>query len=50
MPDGETHRLPRPRWAALSVVAACATVGLKFLAYRLTDSVGVLSDALESLR
>jgi cation diffusion facilitator family transporter len=47
--DGETHRLPHPRWAALSVAAACATVGLKFLAYRLTDSVGVLSDALESL-
>jgi len=55
-PDGRgdtsgasTSPLPRPRWALVSLAAACATVLLKFLAYRLTGSVGILSDALESL-
>jgi cation diffusion facilitator family transporter len=33
----------------LSVVAALVTLALKFTAYALTDSVGLLSDALESL-
>jgi cation diffusion facilitator family transporter len=33
----------------LSVVAAVVTIGLKFIAYQLTGSVGLLSDALESL-
>lgn len=33
----------------LSVLAALLTIGLKFLAYGLTRSVGLLSDALESL-
>lgn len=33
----------------LSILAALLTIGLKFLAYRLTQSVGLLSDALESL-
>jgi cation diffusion facilitator family transporter len=37
------------RFAWLSVAAAVATIGLKTLAWRLTDSVGLLSDALESL-
>jgi cation diffusion facilitator family transporter len=37
------------RYAWLSVVAAIATIGLKTLAWWLTDSVGLLSDALESL-
>src|SRR5436305_10403204 len=32
----------------LSVLAAIITIGLKALAYRLTHSVGLLSDALES--
>src|SRR5436309_3150712 len=32
----------------LSVAAAILTIGLKTLAYRLTDSVGLLSDAFES--
>jgi cation diffusion facilitator family transporter len=36
------------RYAALSVVAALATIGLKATAYFLTGSVGLLSDALES--
>jgi cation diffusion facilitator family transporter len=38
-----------PRFAWLSVAAALVTIGLKLLAYRLTGSVGLLSDALESL-
>jgi cation diffusion facilitator family transporter len=37
------------RFAALSVVAALLTIGLKAGAYLLTDSVGLLSDAVESL-
>jgi cation diffusion facilitator family transporter len=37
------------RWALLSLLAACATIGLKLLAYWLTGSVAMLSDALESL-
>ena len=37
------------RYAWLSIAAALATIGLKMLAWRLTDSVGLLSDALESL-
>jgi cation diffusion facilitator family transporter len=37
------------RYAWLSVAAALATIGLKMLAWRLTGSVGLLSDAMESL-
>jgi cation diffusion facilitator family transporter len=37
------------RYAWLSVAAAVATIGLKTVAWWLTDSVGLLSDALESL-
>ena len=37
------------RYAWLSVAAALATIGLKTLAWWLTGSVGLLSDALESL-
>jgi cation diffusion facilitator family transporter len=37
------------RWALLSMVAAVVTVVLKFGAYRATNSVGLLSDAVESL-
>ncbi|HKU46632.1 MAG TPA: cation diffusion facilitator family transporter [Burkholderiales bacterium] len=33
----------------MSIAAALATIGLKMLAWRLTGSVGLLSDALESL-
>lgn len=39
----------KARFALLSVGAAVATLGLKFAAYALTGSVGILSDALESL-
>jgi cation diffusion facilitator family transporter len=38
-----------PRYAWLSIGAAVATIALKGVAYRLTGSVGLLSDALESL-
>jgi len=37
------------RYAWLSIAAAIATIGLKSLAYLLTGSVGLLSDAMESL-
>jgi cation diffusion facilitator family transporter len=37
------------RWAWLSVSAAIATIALKTSAYLLTGSIGLLSDALESL-
>ncbi|TXH05211.1 MAG: cation transporter [Nevskiaceae bacterium] len=37
------------RYAWLSIAAALATMGLKLAAWRITDSVGLLSDALESL-
>ena len=37
------------RLALLSVVAALVTIALKATAYALTGSVGLLSDALESL-
>ena len=37
------------RFAWLSIVGALLTIGLKMGAYLLTGSVGVLSDALESL-
>ncbi|MDH5535017.1 MAG: cation diffusion facilitator family transporter [Betaproteobacteria bacterium] len=36
------------RFAWLSIAAAIATIALKLLAWQLTDSVGLLSDALES--
>jgi len=37
------------RYALLSIFAALTTIGLKTVAYMLTGSVGLLSDALESL-
>lgn len=50
---GSTVTLKKPRsltrYAWLSIAAAVVTIGLKYLAYRLTGSVGLLSDALESL-
>jgi cation diffusion facilitator family transporter len=36
-------------YTLLSIVAAIVTIALKLTAYRLTNSVGMLSDALESL-
>ncbi len=40
---------PLARFAWLSVGAAVTTIALKTAAYRLTGSVGLLSDAMESL-
>jgi len=44
----EAGRAPRS-YAALSVAAAVVTILIKFAAYRLTGSIGLLSDAAESL-
>lgn len=40
---------PTTRYAALSIAAALATIGLKTFPWWLTGSVGLLADALESL-
>ena len=37
------------RFAWLSIAAAVLTIGLKTAAYLITDSIGLLSDALESV-
>ena len=37
------------RYAWLSVVTAVITIGMKTMAYLLTGSVGILSEAVESL-
>lgn len=44
-----TNKQSARSYALLSIGAAILTIGLKFGAYRLTNSVGLLSDALESL-
>jgi cation diffusion facilitator family transporter len=44
-----TASISLERFAGLSVAAALATIGLKTLAWWLTGSVGLLSDAIESL-
>lgn len=41
-------RITPRHMAMLSIAAACITLSLKFLAYELTDSVSLYSDALES--
>jgi cation diffusion facilitator family transporter len=47
--DSATDRSSLTRFAWLSIAAAVVTIGLKLVAYRLTGSVGLLSDAIESL-
>ncbi|MDQ4127242.1 MAG: cation-efflux pump, partial [Actinomycetota bacterium] len=37
------------RYAGISILAAVLTIGLKFGAYLLTGSVGLFSDAAESV-
>lgn len=49
MTASPTDRSSLTRYAWLSIAAALATIGLKAAAYWLTGSVGLLSDALESL-
>ena len=43
------HWLTPQRLLGASVVVAVITIGLKTLAWYITDSVGLLSDAMESL-
>ncbi len=45
----ETDRSSLTRFAWLSISAAVLTIALKLVAYRLTGSVGLLSDAIESV-
>src|SRR5512135_3289069 len=45
----ENDRSSLARFAWLSIAAAVVTIGLKLVAYRLTGSVGLLSDAIESI-
>ena len=47
--DLARNRASLTRFAWLSIAAAVATIALKAGAYLLTNSVGLLSDALESL-
>ena len=42
-------RYPLTRLAWISIAAALATIAIKTLAWALTDSVGFLSDAAESV-
>ena len=44
-----SHAHSLTRWAWLSIGAAVVTIGMKTVAYLLTGSVGLLSDALESV-
>lgn len=47
--DQMQNRVSLTRFAWLSIGAALATMALKIVAYHLTGSVGLLSDAIESL-
>jgi cation diffusion facilitator family transporter len=49
MVDPEMNQPSLTRFAWLSIAAAIVTMGLKTLGYWLTGSVGLLSDAIESL-
>lgn len=48
MKSNNSKKTSLTRFAWLSIVAAVLTISLKTIAYLLTDSVGLLSDALES--
>lgn len=49
MTSNTTNRSSLTRFAWLSIAAAVLTIALKAVAYMLTGSVGLLSDALESI-
>ncbi|MBU0511618.1 MAG: cation diffusion facilitator family transporter [Chloroflexi bacterium] len=49
MTSNTTNRSSLTRFAWLSIAAAILTIALKAIAYLLTGSVGLLSDALESI-
>jgi cation diffusion facilitator family transporter len=49
MAHNHTGSISKSGYAAISIVAALLTIGLKFSAYLLTGSVGLFSDAAESV-
>jgi len=49
MASNTTNRSSLTHFAWLSIAAAIVTIALKSVAYLLTGSVGLLSDAMESL-
>jgi divalent metal cation (Fe/Co/Zn/Cd) transporter len=49
MGAGHSHASDLTKWAWLSIATALVTMGMKYGAYRLTGSVGLLSDAIETL-
>ena len=49
MPTSSKNEIPLTRFAWLSIAAAVLTIGLKAGAYWVTGSVGLLSDAVESI-
>ena len=49
MESSSNHPVLLTRYAWLSIIAAIVTISLKATAYALTGSVGLLSDAIESL-
>jgi len=49
MGAGHSHAADLTKWAWLSIVTALVTMGMKYGAYLLTGSVGLLSDAIETL-
>lgn len=49
MSDASINPTSLTRFAWLSIAAAVLTIGLKFIAYLLTGSIGLFSDAIESI-
>jgi cation diffusion facilitator family transporter len=49
MGAGHSHASDLTKWAWLSIATALVTMGMKYAAYSLTGSVGLLSDAIETL-
>ncbi|MCX8528022.1 MAG: cation diffusion facilitator family transporter, partial [Candidatus Nanopelagicales bacterium] len=49
MSAGHSHASDLTTWAWLSIATALVTMGMKYGAYALTGSVGLLSDAIETL-
>ncbi len=48
MKNSSQQSVPLTRYAWLSIIAAIVTISLKAIAYTITGSVGLLSDAIES--
>src|SRR5262249_37521726 len=47
-PHAHSHERSPRSYAVLSIGAAVATIGMKIAAYRITGSIGLLSDAAET--